>query len=264
MFVWDGDPIALTLGPLTLRWYGLLFAAGFVIGYFIVQAMFKRLKYNTDDLDKLLVYIFLGTVVGARLGHCFIYEPEYYLSNPIEIFKIWNGGLASHGGTVGVIITYTIFIWRSKKYRFLELADMLSVPIALVCTFIRVGNFMNSEILGLPTDGSFGIVFARLGEDFARHPAMLYEAAAYFFTFIVLAAVYFGMKKRPDGFILGLMLLLIYTARFIIEPFKMEQADYDTNLGMNVGQLLSIPFILGSLALIIIVWMRYKKANAKL
>lgn len=262
MFVWDGDPIAFTIGPLTLRWYGLFFASGFVIGYFIMQAMFKRLKYNTEDLDKLLVYIFAGTIIGARLGHCLIYEPDFYLSHPIEILKIWNGGLASHGGTVGVIVAYSIFIWRSKKYRFLELADMLSIPIALVCCFIRLGNFMNSEILGTPTDSAFGVVFARLGEDFARHPAMLYEACAYFATFIVLTCVYFAMKKRPDGFILGLMLLMIFTARVIIEPFKIEQADYQTNVGMNVGQLLSYPFIIAALALIIFVWYRYKK-NAK-
>lgn len=121
---------------------------------------------------------------------------------------------------------------------------------------------MNSEILGTPTDSAFGVVFARLGEDFARHPAMLYEACAYFATFIVLTFVYFAMKKRPNGFILGLMLLMIFTARVIIEPFKIEQADYQTNVGMNVGQLLSYPFIIAALALIIFVWYRYKK-NAK-
>lgn len=258
MFIWDGDPVALSLGPVLMRWYGLLFAGGFIIGYFIMYAMFKRAKYNTNDLDRLLIYIFVGTLIGARLGHCLIYEPDIYLSNPIEILKIWKGGLASHGGTIGVVIAFFIFIKRTKKYRFFEIADMLTVPIALVCTFIRIGNFMNSEILGKPTGGDFGVVFARLGEDFPRYPAQLFEAVAYFIIFCVLTWLYFRWKKRPVGFMLGLLLFLIYTARFLIEPFKEEQADYSTNMILNVGQLLSIPFVLGALLLMIVSYLYAK------
>lgn len=252
MFIWDGDPVALSLGPVLMRWYGLLFAGGFIIGYFIMFSMFKRAKYNTDDLDRMLIYIFIGTLVGARLGHCLIYEPDIYLSHPLEILKIWKGGLASHGGTIGVVIAFFIFIKRSGKYRFFEIADMLTVPIALVCTFIRIGNFMNSEILGKPTNGNFGVVFARLGEDFPRYPAQLFEAGAYFVIFLILSVLYIKWHKRPVGFMLGLLLFLIYTARFFIEPFKEEQADYSTEMILNVGQLLSIPFIIGSLLLMVI------------
>lgn len=263
MLVWDGDPVAFTLGPLVMRWYGLLFAGGFVLGYFMMTYMFKRARYNTDDLDRLLCYVFAGTIIGARLGHCLIYEPDFYLAHPLEILKIWNGGLASHGGTVGVVLAFFIFIRRSRKYRFFEIADMISVPIALVCTFIRLGNFMNSEILGKPTNSAFGIVFARIGENFARYPAMLFEAASYFVTFVVLSVLYFKWKRRPEGFLLGLLLFMIYTARFLIEPFKEEQADYSTGIALNVGQLLSIPFILGSLALMVLMVVLDKRRRAR-
>lgn len=247
MFVWMGDPVAFSLGVVSLRWYGLLFALGFVIGYFMMYWLFKRAKYNTNDLDRLLVYIFVGTVIGARLGHCLIYEPEYYLSNPLEILMIWHGGLASHGGTVGVLVAFFIFIKRNKQYSFLEIGDMLCIPIALVCCFIRIGNFMNSEILGKPTGGDFGVVFARLGEDFPRYPAQLFEGGAYLLTFIVLTACYFLWRKRPKGMLIALLFFFIYTSRFFIEPFKVEQADYTTGIALNVGQLLSIPFIVGSI-----------------
>ena len=253
MLVWAGDPIVLSIGPVVLRWYGILFAGGFVLGYCIMVALFKRAHYRTEDLDKLLLYIFAGTIIGARLGHCLIYEPDYYLAHPVEILKIWQGGLASHGGTVGVVLAFYLFIKFSRRYRFFDIADMLAVPIALVCTFIRIGNFMNSEILGKPTDSPLGIVFARLGEDFARYPAMLFEAAAYFITFLILAGLYLKWQRRPEGFLLALLLFLIYTARFLIEPFKEEQADYSTGIALNVGQLLSIPFIIGSLLLMLAV-----------
>ena len=233
MLVWAGDPIALSIGPVVLRWYGLLFAGG------------------------------AGTIIGARLGHCLIYEPDYFLAHPIEILKIWQGGLASHGGTVGVVLAFYLFIRFSRRYRFFDIADMLAVPIALVCTFIRIGNFMNSEILGKPTDSAIGIVFARLGEDFARYPAMLFEAAAYFIIFIILGVLYLKWHRRPEGFLLALLLFLIYTARFFIEPFKEEQADYSTGIALNVGQLLSIPFILGSLALMIFVTWYDRKRRAQ-
>ena len=259
LFYSSVDPIAFSIGPLTLRWYGLLFSGGFILGYFIMQWMFKRKNYNTQDLDKLLIYIFIGTILGARLGQCLIYEPDYYLRYPLEILKIWKGGLASHGGTLGVLIAIFLFV-RKSKYTFLELCDMLCVPVALVATLIRVGNFMNSEILGIPTQGDFGVVFLRLGEDFPRYPAQLFEACSYFISFIVLALLYIKFnKKLPHGFLFSLFFLLIFTARFIIEPFKEEQADYTLGIALNVGQLLSIPFILGALILMIYVLKRGKR-----
>ncbi|MCR5085290.1 MAG: prolipoprotein diacylglyceryl transferase [Succinivibrionaceae bacterium] len=256
------DPIALTLGPVSLRWYGLLFALGFLIGYAIMQAMFRREGQRGEDLDRLLFYIFVGTLLGARLAHCLIYEPDFYLAHPLEILKIWQGGLASHGGTLGVIAAILIFI-RGTRYTFLQLTDLLSVPVALVATLIRVGNYCNSEILGHPTDGSFGVIFARLGEDFPRHPVQIYEALAYLATFTILATLYIRWKGRPRGALFGLMLSLIFTARILIEPFKLEQADYSTGLPLTVGQLLSVPFALLGIILTIMQVLRARRAKSK-
>ena len=210
------------------------------------------------DLDKLLTFLFIGTIIGARLGHCLIYEPQFYLSHPLEILKIWHGGLASHGGTLGVLLAIYLFT-KSCNYRFLTIADMLCIPVALVSTFIRLGNFMNSEILGKYTDSPLGIVFARIGDAMPRYPAQLFEAFAYFIIFIILTLAYFYVKKRGPGFILGLLFILIFSARFIIEPFKVEQADYTTGIALNVGQLLSIPFII--LGIILIIYSRHKRLN---
>lgn len=254
MFISTVDPIAFSLGPVTFRWYGLLFSGGFIIGYFIMQYMFKLKHYKSEDLDKLLMVIFIGTVLGARLGHCFIYEPDFYLAHPIEILKIWKGGLASHGGGLGVLIALLIFV-RGKQYTFFELTDMLSAPIALVGCLIRIGNFANSEILGIPTNSDYGVVFARIGENFPRHPAQLYEACAYFLTFICLLTLYFAWKKRPQGTLFGVFFTLIFGARFLIEPLKTEQADYSTGTIFTVGQYLSLPFIL--LGIVTFIWAFY-------
>lgn len=260
LFYADFDPVLLQLGPIALRWYGVLFAGGFVAGYFIMQYMFRRKGYNTEELDKLLIYIFAGTILGARLGHCLIYEPDFYLAHPLEILKIWHGGLASHGGTAGVLLALWLYFRLNKpKYTFLELADMLCVPIALVCVLIRLGNFMNSEILGMPTGGDYGVVFMRLGEDFPRHPAQLYEAAAYLVTFIVLAFTYFKVKNRPDGSIFALLFILVFASRFFIEGLKEEQADYSTHLFLNVGQLLSVPFVLFGIIMLVVLEIRYHR-----
>lgn len=257
------DPIAFTLGPLTLRWYGLLFSLGFILGYFIMQYLFRKKGYNTSDLDRLLVYIFVGTVVGARLGHCLVYEPDFYLSHPLEILFIWHGGLASHGGTLGVLLAIFLFV-RKSPYRFLELGDLLTIPVALVATLIRIGNFMNSEILGVPTGGDFGVVFLRLGETFPRYPAQLMESAAYFLTFIILSVLYLKKGARlPEGCLFALFFFFIFTSRFFIEPFKEEQADYSTGSIFTVGQMLSVPFIVASVILLIYVIRRQRHSSSE-
>ena len=260
MYVSTIDPTAFSFGPLSIRWYGLLFSFGFIIGYCIMQLFFKQKKYKTDDLDKLLVYIFVGTVIGARLAHCLIYEPDFYLSNPIEILKIWKGGLASHGGCLGVIIAVLIFL-KKNKYNFLELADMLCVPTALVCSMIRIGNFCNAEILGKATNSDYGVIFARIGETFPRHPAQLYEAIAYFAIFVLLLSIYLFVKRRPNGLIFGLLFTLAFIARIAIEPFKVEQADYNTDSIFTVGQYLSLPFVVLGIVIIIISYKKYKKTG---
>ncbi|HAR79325.1 MAG TPA: prolipoprotein diacylglyceryl transferase [Succinivibrionaceae bacterium] len=255
MFVSNLDPVAISIGAIQVRWYGLLFAGGFLIGYAIMHWMFKQKAYKTEDLDKMLLLLFIGTVIGARLGHCLIYEPDYFLSHPVEILKVWKGGLASHGGTVGVLLAIAVFV-SNRPYTFLEMTDMLSVPVALVSTLIRVGNFINSEILGKATNSDYGVVFARLGEDFPRHPVQIYESVAYFVTFLILGLIYIKWKNRPNGAIFGLLFIFIFGARFFIEPFKVEQADYSTGTIFTVGQYLSIPFIL--FGILTIVYAKYK------
>lgn len=263
LFINDIDPVALTLGPVNLRWYGLLFSGGFIIGYIMMQFFFKKKGYNTADLDKLLLYIFFGTVVGARLGHCLIYEPDFYLSHPLEILFVWHGGLASHGGTAGVLLAIFLYVKR-HPYNFLELCDMLSVPIALVACFIRIGNYCNSEILGIPTGGDFGVVFLRLGELFPRYPAQLMESFCYLAIFVILLIWYLRARRIVNGTIMSTLLLLIFTSRFFIEPFKVEQADYSTHTALNVGQWLSIPFILGSLILLVfLIWRDKQKRRGE-
>ncbi len=257
MIINDIDPTALALGPLEIRWYGALFSGGFVIGYIIMQWLFRRKKYNSEDLDLLLVMIFAGTVIGARLAHCLIYEPDYYLGNPLEILKVWKGGLASHGGALGVFLAVLLFV-RWHKYSLLELGDMLAIPIALVCALIRVGNYCNSEILGIPTGSDFGVIFAALGETFPRYPVQLFESAAYFAAFIILFVCYLKKDGRPRGLNTGLLIFLCFTARFFIEPLKLEQADYSTGTAFTVGQLLSVPAM--ALGLLIIIY-AFKKAK---
>lgn len=260
MFIHDMDPVAFAIGPVQVRYYGLLFALGFILGYFIMQRMFRLKGYNTADLDALLVYMFVGTVIGARLGHCLFYEPEYYLANPVEILKIYKGGLASHGGALGITLAFFIFQRRHRNYSFLEIADMLMIPIALVATMIRLGNFFNSEIIGTVSDGPFAVVFARLHDNLPRHPVQLYESFTYFMVFIVMCLCYKFYKTRADGFMLALTMILIFASRLFLEQFKTEQADYSTEMFLNVGQLLSLPFILAGVILLVYVQLKHKRS----
>ncbi|MDD6317540.1 MAG: prolipoprotein diacylglyceryl transferase, partial [Succinatimonas hippei] len=215
------------------------------------QMMFRHRHWKSDDLDRMLVCMFLGTVIGARLGHCLFYEPDYFLSHPLEILKIWKGGLASHGGAAGVLIIMAWFC-HHYRYNFMMLADMMVVPTALVCALIRVGNFMNSEIVGIPTNGSFGVVFTALGEDFPRYPAQLFEAACYFTIFILLSLLFVFWRKRNSGMLFGLFVFSVFLSRFLIEYIKVEQADYLTGSSLTVGQYLSVPFIIAGLAIMLL------------
>ena len=241
-FVWDPNPVLFSLGPLQLRWYGLLFTGGFLVGFYIMQWMYKRENKDTNQLDRLLIYIFAGAVIGARLGHCLFYEPDYYLAHPLEILMILKGGLASHGGTVGMLIACYFFLKHTQD-PFLYFVDRLSIPIAFGSMCIRLGNFFNSEILGIVTTSPFAIIFAKVGPE-PRHPAQLYEAAAYLFTFLLLLFLY---KRKAgiwaNGFLIGTMFITIFGLRFLIEFIKVEQADYVLDMPLNVGHLLSIPFI---------------------
>jgi len=249
-FVWSANPIALSVGSIHVFWYGILFAIAILSGLEFMKWVYKKEGRNIEELDTLFIYIVVGIVVGARLGHCLFYEPDFYLAHPMKIFAVWEGGLASHGGGLGVIFALYLYC---KKYKldYLWLLDRVAIPTALFGFFVRMGNFMNSEIIGNPTESAFGIVFSRV-DMIPRHPTQLYEAFSYLLIFLFLTFIYKRKsKKLSDGFLFGLFLLLIFSARFMIEFVKTKQADYSLGIGLSTGQLLSIPFLVLGVYLII-------------
>ncbi|PKN43285.1 MAG: prolipoprotein diacylglyceryl transferase [Deltaproteobacteria bacterium HGW-Deltaproteobacteria-18] len=243
MIYWNADPIAVSIGPLSIHWYGMFFAAAFIAGMWIMGSMFAREGRSTDDLDSLLGFVVAGTLVGARLGHCLLYDPGYYLANPLLILKIWEGGLASHGGVIGILAAVGVYARRSGM-QFWWLLDRIAVPAALGGAFIRIGNFMNSEIVGVPTIVPWAVIFERV-DDLPRHPVQLYEAAAYLLIFAVLLLAYQsqGLRRR-QGLLAGMFLVLVFAARFVLEFCKTPQAAYEYGQFLTVGQWLSVPCVL--------------------
>lgn len=240
-----------------MRWYGLMFALGFFIGYQIVAAMFKHEGAPEKWLGILLAYLVIGTVVGARLGHVFFYEWDYYSQHPGEILKVWNGGLASHGGTIGNIIAILLFSWLVSKKAPSWTFDKIVVPVALVGALIRFGNLMNSEIYGGPTDLPWGFVFLRNGETVACHPTQLYEAGCYLVLFGLLMWMYWKRNAEERPWLLtGIFFMWVFGSRFLIEYVKNVQvaSEYEmiARYGMDLGQILSIPFILLGVVLVVI------------
>lgn len=241
---WNVSPELFRLGPLAVRWYGIFFALAFVCGYVIVRWEFRVENKSETDLDRLLAYLVVGTIVGARLGHCFFYQPAYYLSHPLEILEVWKGGLASHGGAAGILIALYFYSRRRPDQPYLWLLDRIVVPATLGGSLIRIGNLFNSEILGKPASVPWAFVFAR--EDLVpRHPVQLYEAIGYAMIFTLLFFVYRRLRSEtPRGVLLGLFLVSVFGFRFFIEFLKERQADYGQNLPISVGQWLSIPFVI--------------------
>jgi prolipoprotein diacylglyceryl transferase len=250
-FIWNVDPNIFAFGPVQLRWYGVLFVGSFFLGLMILKWIYTREGKDPSVLDNLLIYVMVGAVVGARLMHCFAYEPDFYLANPMEILKVWRGGLASHGGLLGVLIALYFF---SKKYNesYMWLISRLTIPGALTAAFVRFGNLFNSEILGLPTDKPWAIIFARV-DMIPRHPVQLYEAFAYLLLFVLLLVVYVNVKPAFATKVLpGIFLTYMFTVRFLLEYTKTRQADYTTSLPFTTGQMLSVPFII--LGILWIIW----------
>lgn len=252
---WAPSPEIFSIGPIHLRYYSILFVSGFIIGYYIVSWFFKRENLPTNILDTLL-YVLLGaTLVGARLGHCLFYEPDYYLAHPIEILKVWEGGLASHGGAIAIILAMWWFVakyGKQFKFDFLWLMDRIMIPTALAAMLIRLGNLMNSEIYGNPTDSPWGFIFTLKGETVPKHPTQLYEAIAYFAIFIVLILIYKKfLPKLKRGTLFALFLIGMFSARFFIEFVKEPQVAFEQGMSLNMGQWMSIPFIAGGVLLLI-------------
>lgn len=248
---WDVSPEIFRIGGFALRWYSLLFALSFFVGLQIITWIFKKEDKPLKDVDKVFIYTLIGTVVGARLGHCLFYDPAYYLSHPIEILKIWQGGLASHGGAIGILAAIYFLTRNRKDLPYLWVVDRIVVPIALAGSFIRLGNLFNSEIIGIPTDIPWAFVFARI-DQLPRHPVQLYESIIYALIFAFLLRVY--MQKAPNiphGYLLGLFLVTIFGSRFFVEFVKVRQEAYGELLPLTTGQWLSIPAVIAGVWLMV-------------
>lgn len=254
---WNVDPEIVGFWGLSIRYYGLLFASSFFFGYLIMQKMFKKEGLTVELLDKLTVYMAVGTVLGARLGHCLFYGPHFdilgfngeilvrgYLSHPLDILKIWQGGLASHGAAVGILIAIYYFSKKHKK-PYLWTMDKIVIVVALAGFLIRMGNLMNSEIYGIPTELPWGFIFVRNGEILPKHPTQIYEALSYLVIFALLYTIYNKKGAQlKQGLIFGVFLILLFTARFFIEFIKEVQVNFEQGMSLNMGQWLSIPFVL--------------------
>lgn len=282
MIVWDVKPEIFEFLGREVRWYGLLFALGLLIlGPQIEERIWKRERLPEDWYNSLYLYVVLGTVLGARLGHVLFYAPAYYLANPWKIFAVWEGGLASHGGTLGIIIALSIYSIRISKKSILWILDRIAVPTGLAAAFIRLGNLMNSEIFGRPTDLPWAFSFVRSKEyldlqikahqgtslspeDVALldgrlgwHPTQIYEALAYLLVFALCMWLYFrkDMAKRYMGVIFGVFMIGVFGSRILIESIKIVQEPWEldmiASIGLNMGQLLSIPFVLVGLGAVI-------------
>jgi prolipoprotein diacylglyceryl transferase len=250
--VWDIDPeifpsLFQSL-PIHPRWYGVLFAIAFLLGFKIEEKIFAREKLNPEWVDSLFMSVMLGTIIGARLGHVFFYGWDYYSQHPGDIIKIWEGGLASHGAVVGNLIALYFWSKMVSKKPIIWAIDRSVIAIAIGGALVRLGNFFNSEIVGLPTDMPWGVEFARLADGVVRHPAQLYEALAYVVTYVILHNAYWKHNKgEQPGFIFGIFLICVFGARFIIEFFKENQEAFEADMALNMGQWLSIPLVLGGI-----------------
>ncbi|MEJ6799417.1 MAG: prolipoprotein diacylglyceryl transferase [Crocinitomicaceae bacterium] len=267
---WDVTPEIID-GWKTPNLYGLLFVTGLISAFLVVKRMYKREGMSEDTLDKLVIYMVLATIIGARLGHVFFYGPYFdhidiqgiaqrgYFSHPLDIFKVWEGGLASHGGVLAILIAAYFYSKRVVKKPIVWTLDKLAAPGAIAACFIRLGNLVNSEIVGVPNDKPWAFSFPHYYNDLThaldptpRHPAQLYEAIAYLLIFFVMMYLYYkkDLVKIP-GRILGWFLILLFSARFFIEFIKIGQAERDAGLFLNTGQWLSIPFVLVGIYLVV-------------
>jgi prolipoprotein diacylglyceryl transferase len=270
---WDVTPVLFKLGGIEIRWYGLLFALGFFFAYTLLYDIYKREKIKIAQLDMLTVYFFVATVIGARLGHCLFYEWAYYRHHLLEIFKIWEGGLASHGAAIAIVIALIIYI-RRYKVNMWWLFDRVAMVIPIAAAFVRFGNLANSEIYGKPTtlpwafafihdkDANFINVAGQITQVVPRHPTQLYEALAYLLISAVLYIIY--RKKKGNigqGYFVGFFLIALFTARFIIEFSKEVQESFEKAWPIDMGQVLSIPFILLGIAFVVMAYKRTVTGN---
>lgn len=258
---WE-PPIGIDLGFFVIRYYSLMYLVAFVLGWYIMKYIYKHDKVSVDKLDPLFIYTVLGTLIGARLGHVIFYQPELFKQDPLSVFLPFQfvptfeftgfQGLASHGAAIGIVVAMYLYSKKMLKKPMLWIMDRLVIPVSLGGMFIRFGNFMNSEIVGVPTNSDYGVIFKEYPEKVGlagaavpRHPAQLYEAAGYLIVFLILWYIYRKTEKRKKrGYIFGLFLILLFTVRFIVEFVKATLVEDRGNWILSTGQILSIPFIL--------------------
>jgi prolipoprotein diacylglyceryl transferase len=266
--IWNMNPEIFTIGSFGLRYYGLFFAAAFFVGYKIMESVYKREGLSNEELDRLSVTMVISVVIGARLGHVLFYEPQDYFAHPLEILKIWKGGLASHGAAIGILIGLYIYSRRPAVPSYMWIMDRIILTVPIGGAFVRLGNLMNSEIYGHTTKLPWGFVYVRdLPEEAtkiypqlaehavkftnklplgiaAHHPTQIYEALGYFLIFAIL---YFLYRKTDSaskpGRLFGMFLILLFTLRFFVEFLKEVQVEFEKGMALNMGQLLSIPFV---------------------
>lgn len=269
---WNIDPEIFKILGISLRYYGVLFVSGLILCVYILTWIFKNENIPLVNLEKLSAYGMIGIFAGARLGHCIFYEPTYYFSHPLEIFLpitfptdggikyIGYQGLASHGGILGLLIAL-YFYSRKTKHSMIDTIDLISVVAGLGFCFIRFGNFMNSEIIGIPTTKPWGVIFERV-DNIPRHPAQLYEAIFYFIIFAIMLILYKRDREiLKNGFFFGLATVLFVTARFMVEFVKENQAGFEEGMTLNMGQLLSLPYLLVGIGFIIYGLIKTKKSQ---
>ena len=265
---WDVNPEIFSLGAISIRWYSVLFISGFILGWYIFKWFFKREGISEKLLDPLLYTLLIGTIVGARLGHCLFYQPDYYLTAEHfwEIFQPWKGGLASHGGTIALFIAMW---WFAKHYGkkhdfdFIWILDHLCIAVCFAATFIRLGNLMNSEIYGDVTTLPWGFVFEGRGETEPKHPTQLYEALSYAILGVALILMYKNrVKWMYKGSYIGIFFIVLFGMRFLIEFIKEDQVAFEAGMALNMGQWLSIPFILIGVGLLVYSYMKKQPMEA--
>ena len=268
---WSADPVIFDIGFFSLRWYALMFIVGFYIGSKLMEGYYKHDGVNPEKVYTLFLYCFIGTIIGARLGHCLFYDPGYYLANPIEMLKTWKGGLASHGGTLGVFLAVLVYARRDHRSA-LWVLDRLGIAVAPVAALIRVGNLFNHEIYGHVTSMPWGFRFIENVGAWSRgaepvytepcHPTQIYEALCYLAVFAVNAYLYYKTDARNRrGLLLGVFFTGVFGSRFLIEYVKNVQVSFEEGMILDMGQILSIPFIVGGIWLIVRAMRRPATAN---
>lgn len=258
-YIHNLNPIIVSIGPLAVRWYGLMYVLGFLLGYVYLKksSFVSAKKFNNDEIENVLFYAVLGVIFGGRLGHFIFYRFDILLSNPLEFFYVWHGGMSAHGGILGVVIAFLIFAKQYKKH-FLDITDIAVVPAAIGLGFGRIGNFINGELWGRVTGQTWGVVFPAADEKL-RHPTQLYSSIQQFFTAFVLYIVSRSVQTR--GFLSFLFALMYGVFRFVVEGLWREPLD-GYIAGMTAGQFYSLPLIITGVVGLIYVTKSHKKTSA--